>query len=144
MRCAAVLRQLDAVPAYAYIQRRIDELVSQREAMDMRLAAIFLTALALVSTLLPSESFATDWARVGEARDQPLYPYPNLPGVKSQADKKDEEQYRCRTETRLLRRRNDEIFRSGGMPTLVYVCDRDGLATVGTKVPLKGHYQPVR
>jgi hypothetical protein len=64
--------------------------------------------------------------------------------VKEQPDKTVEEQFTCRTETRLIRRRYDEVFRSGGMPTLVYVCDRDGIATTGTQVPRRGHYQPVR
>ncbi|CDM55881.1 hypothetical protein LPU83_0197 [Rhizobium favelukesii] len=43
-----------------------------------------------------------------------------------------------------LRRGYDKIFRTGGLPTLVYVCDRDGLESTGTQVPLRGHYQPVR
>jgi hypothetical protein len=30
------------------------------------------------------------------------------------------------------------------MPRLVYVCERDGVTAVGTQVPLRGHYQPVR
>ncbi len=87
---------------------------------------------------------ATDWKRAGQPQIQPLYPYKDLPGVKSQPDKTEEEQFSCRTETRLIRRRYDDIFRSGGMPTLVYVCDRDGLSTTGTQVPRRGHYQPVR
>ncbi|MEH7905857.1 hypothetical protein [Rhizobium laguerreae] len=75
---------------------------------------------------------------------QPLYPYKGLPGVKAQPDKKEEESYNCRTETVQVRRRYDEIFRSGGMPTLMYVCERHGFVTTGGKVPLRGHYQPVR
>jgi hypothetical protein len=43
-----------------------------------------------------------------------------------------------------IRRRYDEIFRSGGMPTLMYVCERDGFISMDDKVPLRGHYQPVR
>ncbi|MGO8041168.1 hypothetical protein AB9E11_35880, partial [Rhizobium leguminosarum] len=43
----------------------------------------------------------------------------------------EEESYNCRTETVQIRRRYDEIFRYGGMPTLMYVCERDGFVTTG-------------
>ena len=117
---------------------------TRRKAIDMRFLTILLAGLALWPGLRADAVFATDWTRAGETRVEPLYPYKNLPGVKAQPDKKDEEQYSCRTETRLIRRRYDDIFRSGGMPTLVYVCDRDGVISSSSKVPLRGHYQPVR
>ncbi|KQV84431.1 hypothetical protein [Rhizobium sp. Root1220] len=111
----------------------------------MRFPTVLLTVLTLASGgVAPEASFATDWKRAGEAHPQLIYPYPNLPGVRAQPEPKDEEQYRCRTETQLIRRRHDQIFRSGGIPTLVYVCDGDGLESRGVKVPLRGHYQPVR
>lgn len=111
----------------------------------MRFARVWLIALAATgASLAPSASFAADWRRAGEPQVQSIYPYANLPGVKAQRDPKDEEQYSCRTETRPLRRGYDKIFRTGGLPTLVYVCDRDGVESVGTQVPLRGHYQPVR
>jgi hypothetical protein len=136
---------LDAAPPRAYIgNRTFKGGQTRRKAVDMRFLRILLAGLALWPAVGADTVFATDWQRAGETRVEPLYPYKNLPGVKAQADKKDEEQYSCRTETRLLRRRFDEIFRSGGMPTLVYVCDRDGVITSGAKVPLRGHYQPVR
>lgn len=110
----------------------------------MRFATIFLALLAVSSATVPTTGFATDWKRAGEGRVQPTYPYPNLPGVKAQADATTEQDFKCRTETREVRRRYDQIFRSGGMPTLVYVCDRDGVISTGSQVPLRGHYQPVR
>ncbi|PKA44027.1 hypothetical protein [Rhizobium sullae] len=110
----------------------------------MRSLPILLAALSVASSLIAEPAFATDWNRAGKADVQPLYPYPDLPGVKSQPDKKDEEKYACRTETRGIRRNGDWIFRSGGMPTIVYVCDRDGYVSQGTQVPARGHYQPVR
>jgi hypothetical protein len=112
---------------------------------DMRFARVLLMALAAGGvSLAPAASFATEWHRAGETRAESNYPYANLPGVKAQPDLKDEEQYSCRTETRALRRGYNKIFRTGGLPTLVYVCDRDGVESVGTQVPLRGHYQPVR
>jgi hypothetical protein len=108
-----------------------------------RIVTILAAALSLAS-LTATGGLATDWSRAGQTRVPSVYPYHNLPGVKAEPDKTDEEQFSCRTETRLLRRRYDEIFRSGGMPTLVYICDRDGVATTGTQVPRRGHYQPVR
>ncbi len=99
---------------------------------------------AAVVSLAAAASFATEWHRAGEPRSEAIYPYANLPGVKAQPDSKDEEQYSCRTETRPLRRGYNKIFRTGGLPTLVYVCDRDGVESVGTQAPLRGHYQPVR
>lgn len=110
----------------------------------MRLTTILLTTLTLVSSLAPTPGFSTDWKRAGEGRVQSAYPYPNLPGVKAQTDKSLEPQLNCRTETQYVRRRHDEIFRSGGMPMTVYVCDRDGVISTGSQVPLRGHYQPVR
>ncbi|WP_431321015.1 hypothetical protein [Rhizobium sp. YTU87027] len=110
----------------------------------MRFARVLLTAVAVGASTTPGVSFATDWRRAGEAHAQSVYPYANLPGVKAKPEPKDEEQYDCRTETRPLRRGYDKIFRTGGLPTLVYVCDRDGVESVGTQVPLRGHYQPVR
>jgi len=110
----------------------------------MRFARALLVALAAGASLAPGVSYAADWQRAGQVPAQSAYPYANLPGVKAQPDPKDEEQYNCRTETRPLRRSYDKIFRTGGLPTLVYVCDRDGVESVGTQVPLRGHYQPVR
>ena len=110
----------------------------------MRFAKALLIAMAAGASLAPGASFATDWRRAGEAQTQSVYPYANLPGVKARPEPKDEEQYDCRTETRPLRRGYDKIFRTGGLPTLVYVCDRDGVESVGTQVPRRGHYQPVR
>jgi len=110
----------------------------------MSFARALLIALAVGATLAPGSSFAADWRRAGEAPVQSDYPFVNLPGVKAQPDPKDEEQYNCRTETRPLRRSYNKIFRTGGLPTLVYVCDRDGVESVGTQVPLRGHYQPIR
>ncbi|WP_160010874.1 hypothetical protein [Rhizobium sp. 18055] len=103
-----------------------------------------LIMLALSSGLLPTSGFSTDWKRAGEGRVQSAYPYANLPGVKAQTDKSLEPDLKCRTETQYVRRRYDEIFRSGGMPMTVYVCDRDGVISSGSQVPLRGHYQPVR
>jgi hypothetical protein len=110
----------------------------------MQTVTMLLVALTLASGVNPTTGLATDWTRAGQTRVPPLYPYQDLPGVKAQPDKTEEEQFSCRTETRLLRRRHDEIFRSGGMPTLVYVCDRNGIGSTGTLVPRRGHYQPVR
>jgi hypothetical protein len=109
----------------------------------------FLIALSLsllsLSAFGPQAAFAVDWAKPVDTRVAPLYPYKDLPGVKAQPDKKVEEQYACQTDTMQIRsRRYDFIFRSGGMPRLVYVCERDGVTAVGTQVPLRGHYQPVR
>jgi hypothetical protein len=109
----------------------------------LTLASFTLAALALASALTAA-GFAADWKHAGQMHVPPLYPYQDLPGVKAQPDKTEEEQFSCQTETRLIRRRYDEIFNSGGMPTLVYVCDRDSLSTVGTQVPRRGRYQPVR
>ncbi|MDM9619544.1 hypothetical protein A6U87_24350 [Rhizobium sp. AC44/96] len=109
----------------------------------MRFAMVIPAVLVIASALAPATAFATDWKRAGETRVQPLYPYTDLPGVKAQPDKTEEEQFTCRTETQQIRRRYDEIFRSG-MPTLVYVCDRDGFGSTGTLVPRRGRYQPVR
>ncbi|MBX5135253.1 MULTISPECIES: hypothetical protein [Rhizobium] len=110
----------------------------------MRLLMMLLISLGVLSGLAPASAFAVDWTKSVDSTVQPLYPYKGLPGVKAQPDKKEEESYNCRTETVQIRRRYDEIFRSGGMPTLMYVCDRDGFVTMGEKVPLRGHYQPVR
>lgn len=110
----------------------------------MRFGTISLVVLSLASALTPAASFATDWKRAGEMRVQPAYPYANLPGVKAQTDKSLEPQQNCRTETQYIRRRYDQIFRSGGMPMTMYVCDRDGVISSGSQVPLQGHYQPVR
>lgn len=110
----------------------------------MRFVTISLAVLILACGLPAAPSLATDWKRAGETRVQPDYPYANLPGVRSQADRTLEQSYACRTETQYIRRRYDQIFRSGGMPMTVYVCDRDGVVSSGTQVPLRGHYQPVR
>jgi hypothetical protein len=110
----------------------------------MRFDRIVLVTLALTSGLLPGAGFATDWKRAGEGRVQSAYPYPSLPGVKAPTDKTLEPKLECRTETQYVRRRYDQIFRSGGMPMTVYVCDRDGVISSGSQVPLRGHYQPVR
>ncbi|MBX4889336.1 MULTISPECIES: hypothetical protein [Rhizobium] len=110
----------------------------------MRLLMMLLISLLAVTGLAPAAAFAVDWTKPIQSDVKPLYPYRDLPGVKAQPDKKEEESYNCRTETVQVRRRYDEIFRSGGMPTLMYVCDRDGFVTMGRKVPLRGHYQPVR
>ncbi|MGO4351616.1 hypothetical protein AB4Z25_06745 [Rhizobium sp. RAF36] len=110
----------------------------------MTMRSLLLILAAALAGLLPLQASATDWSAAGTSGVQRLYPYTDLPGVKAQADKKDEEQYACHTETGHIRRQGDWIFRSGGMPTIVYVCDRDGLVTQGTQVPLRGHYQPVR
>ncbi|MET3853100.1 hypothetical protein [Rhizobium sp. OAE497] len=110
----------------------------------MRILPSIVIAAFAFAAILPLQASATDWARAGKADVQPLYPYTDLPGVKAQPDKKDEEQYACHTETGHVRRDGDWIFRSGGMPTIVYVCDRDGQISQGTQVPLRGHYQPVR
>jgi hypothetical protein len=110
----------------------------------MRSLQILFAALSVAGGLAAEPSLATDWKSAGKADAQPLYPYPDLPGVKSRPDKKDEEQYACHTETRGIRRNGDWIFRSGGMPTIVYVCDRDGYVSQGTRVPARGHYQPGR
>ncbi|MBY4631067.1 hypothetical protein CO652_05650 [Rhizobium sp. H4] len=110
----------------------------------MRLVMMFPILLVALSGLAPASAFAVDWSKPVNSDVQPLYPYKGLPGVKVQPDKKEEESYNCRTETVQIRRRYDEIFRSGGMPTLMYVCERDGFVTMGGKVPLRGHYQPVR
>ena len=112
--------------------------------MNMRILPSIVIAAFAFAAILPLQASATDWARAGKADVQPLYPYTDLPGVKAQPDKKDEEQYACHTETGHIRREGDWIFRSGGMPTIVYVCDRDGQISQGTQVPLRGHYQPVR
>ncbi|MBY5559830.1 hypothetical protein [Rhizobium leguminosarum] len=110
----------------------------------MRLMMMLLISLAAVPGLAPASALAVDWTKSVDSGVQSLYPYKGLPGVKAQPDKKEEESYNCRTETVQVRRRYDEIFRSGGMPTLMYVCERDGFVTTGGKVPLRGHYQPVR
>ncbi|MBX4998484.1 hypothetical protein [Rhizobium lentis] len=110
----------------------------------MRLMMVLLISLVAVPGLAPASAFAVDWTKPIDSGVQPLYPYKGLPGVKAQPDKKEEESFNCRTETVQVRRRYDEIFRSGGMPTLMYVCERDGFVTTGRKVPLRGHYQPVR
>jgi hypothetical protein len=110
----------------------------------MRLLMTLLISLVAVSSLAPMSAFAVDWRKPVNSDVQPLYPYKDLPGVKAQPDKKEEESYNCRTETVQVRRRHDEIFRSGGMPTLMYVCDRDGFISMDSRVPLRGHYQPVR
>ena len=110
----------------------------------MRLLMMLLISLVAVSSLAPTSVFAVDWTKSVNSDAQPLYPYKGLPGVKAQPDKKEEESYNCRTETIQVRRRHDEIFRSGGMPTLMYVCDRDGFISMDDKVPLRGRYQPVR
>lgn len=110
----------------------------------MRFLTISLAVLTLAGSFAPAASFATEWDRAGEMRVQPNYPYANLPGVKAQNDRSLEPQYNCRTETQYVRRRYDQIFRSGGMPMTVYVCDRDGVISSGSQVPLRGHYQPVR
>lgn len=110
----------------------------------MRLLMMLLISLGVLSSLAPASAFAVDWTKSVDSAVQPLYPYKGLPGVKAQSDKKEEESYNCRTETVQIRRRYDEIFRSGGMPTLMYVCERDGFVTMGRKIPLRGHYQPVR
>ncbi|AIC25421.1 UNVERIFIED_ORG: hypothetical protein GGE64_004105 [Rhizobium etli] len=110
----------------------------------MRLVMMFPILLVATSGLAPASAFAVDWTKPVNSDVQALYPYKGLPGVKAQPDKKEEESYNCRTETVQIRRRYDEIFRSGGMPTLMYVCERDGFVTMGGKVPLRGHYQPVR
>jgi hypothetical protein len=115
----------------------------ERKATDMRSLILF-AALSIAGSLVASPSLATDWKSAGKADVQALYPYPDLPGVKAQPDKKDEEQYVCHTETRGIRRNGDWIFRSGGMPTTVYVCDRNGYVSQGTRVPARGHFQPVR
>jgi hypothetical protein len=112
--------------------------------MDMRYSTLFLAAAAAIVSLSPLSASATDWSSAGKTSTQRLYPFTDLPGVKAQPDKKDEEQYACHTETGHIRREGDWIFRSGGMPTIVYVCDRDGQISQGTQVPLRGHYQPVR
>ena len=108
----------------------------------MRFAAIVL--LSLVAGVSAAPASAIDWQNSGKQAVQPLYPYKDLPGVKARPDKKVEESYDCHTETVQIRRRYDEIFRSGGMPMTVYVCDRDGVISTGSQVPLRGHYQPVR
>ncbi|OWV68827.1 hypothetical protein ATY76_09945 [Rhizobium sp. R339] len=110
----------------------------------MRLLIMFLISLGVAPSLAPASAFAVDWRKSVTSDVQPLYPYKGLPGVKAQPDKKEEESYNCRTETVQIRLRYDEIFRSGGMPTLMYVCERDGFISMGGKVPLRGHYQPVR
>ncbi|WP_184469165.1 hypothetical protein [Rhizobium esperanzae] len=110
----------------------------------MRFVMMFPMLLIAVSGLALSSALAVDWRKSVDSGVQPLYPYKGLPGVKAQPDKKDEESYNCRTETVQIRRRYDEIFRSGGMPTLMYVCERDGFISMDDKVPLRGHYQPVR
>jgi hypothetical protein len=110
----------------------------------MRFDRIVLVTLALASGLLPSSGFSTDWSRAGAGRVQSAYPYSNLPGVKAPTDKSLQPKYECRTETQYVRRRYDSIFRSGGMPMTVYVCDHDGAISSGTEVPRRGHYQPVR
>jgi len=108
----------------------------------MRFVAVLLLSLAAGAAAAPA--FASYWQSSGKQAAQPLYPYKDLPGVKSQPDRKEEESYACHTETVYVRRDGDWIFRSGGMPTIVYVCDRDGQISQGTQVPLRGHYQPVR
>ena len=110
----------------------------------MRPLMMLLISLVALSGLAPASASAVDWTKAVKSDVQPLYPDKGLPGVKAQPDKREEESYSGRTETVQIRRRHDEIFRSGGMPTLVYVCDRDGFVTAGEKVPLRGHYQPVR
>lgn len=110
----------------------------------MRSLISILVLASLATVPFGAVASATDWARAGKSDVQALYPYTDLPGVKAQPDKKDEEQYACHTETQTIRRHGDWIFRSGGMPTIVYVCDRDGVISEGTQVPLRGHYQPVR
>ncbi|RDJ17161.1 hypothetical protein B5K05_03545 [Rhizobium phaseoli] len=110
----------------------------------MRLVMMFPILLVALSGLAPASAFAVDWTKPVTSDVQALYPYKGLPGVKAQQDKKEEESYNCRTETVQVRRRYDDIFRSGGMPTLMYVCERDGFVTMRGKVPLRGHYQPVR
>ncbi|WP_283195756.1 hypothetical protein [Rhizobium sp. AN80A] len=105
---------------------------------------IVLVTLALSAGVLPAPAFSTDWARAGQGRVPPTYPYANLPGVKAPTDPSLEPKLTCRTETQYIRRRHDEIFRSGGMPMTVYVCDRDGVISSGSQVPLRGRYQPVR
>jgi hypothetical protein len=114
------------------------------EGAPMRLFIAVSLSLMSLATAGAGSAFAVDWNKPVAPRAQPLYPYKDLPGVKAKPDETLEEQYACRTETIQVRRRYDEIFRSGGMPTLVYVCDRNGVTTAGDKVPLRGHYQPVR
>ena len=108
----------------------------------MRIVAVLLLSLVAGASAAPAS--AIDWQSSGRQAAQPLYPYKDLPGVKAQSDKKVEESYDCHTETVQVRRRFDQIFRSGGMPTLMYVCERDGFVTMDSRVPLRGHYQPVR
>ena len=108
----------------------------------MRFVAVLLLSLAAGASATPTS--AIDWQSSGKQAVQPLYPYKDLPGVKSQPDEKEEESFNCHTETVQIRRRHDEIFRSGGMPTLMYVCERDGFVSMDSRVPLRGHYQPVR
>jgi hypothetical protein len=108
----------------------------------MRIVAVLLLSLVAGASAAPAS--AIDWQSSGRQAVQPLYPYKDLPGVKAQPDKKVEESYDCHTETVQVRRRFDQIFRSGGMPTLMYVCERDGFVTMDSRVPLRGHYQPVR
>ena len=110
----------------------------------MRPLMMLLISLVAMSGLAPASASAIDWTKSVKSDVQPLYPYKGLPGVKAQPDKKEEESYNCHTETVHIRRRHDEIFRSGGMPTLMYVCDRDGFISMDDKVPLRGHFQPVR
>lgn len=142
--------RLDAGFPRAYIGT-MDEKAGGRPEARMRLGnfdRIILVTTALVGALAgglaPTPGFSTDWTRAGEGRVQSAYPYYNLPGVKAPTDKSLEPDYKCRTETQYVRRRYDEIFRSGGMPMTVYVCDHDGVISSGSQVPLRGHYQPVR
>ncbi|MEZ2132877.1 MULTISPECIES: hypothetical protein [unclassified Sinorhizobium] len=107
--------------------------INLKIALGLVLAALFADDAAATNWKLPPEETAVE----------PLYPYKDLPGVKAQPPLKEEEQYSCRTQTEFLRRRGDIIFRSG-MPTLMYVCERDGVVSHGNKVPLRGHFQPVR
>ncbi|WP_337268123.1 hypothetical protein [Oryzifoliimicrobium ureilyticus] len=104
------------------------------------------TVFLAFATLLAAHSAAlsTDWKNAGKDDSKSPYPFADLPGVTAQGTKKDEDQYACRTETREVRRLETRTFRPSGIPELVYVCERDGVESVGDQVPLKGHYQPVR
>lgn len=146
--------RLDAAFPRAYIEA-MDEKAGGRPEARMRfgnfdkinlvtMALVGALAGALAGGLAPTPGFSTDWQRAGEGRVQSAYPYSDLPGVKAPTDKSLEPKYTCRTETQYVRRRYDEIFRSGGMPMTVYVCDHDGVISSGSAVPRRGHYQPVR
>lgn len=95
-------------------------------------------AALLFASAVPAAALADD-PLLPKPHVQAVYPYKDLPGVTAPKMAADEK-FQCRTTTVQFRDYRDGFFWRG-LPRLGYVCEQNGVISVGTNKPNYQYWQ---